>query len=165
MADEINYLRPRNDPYGYGNPEQTRTDAHNMLSEKPGSGWLLPYLDPRLAEILAQTIHYGSMLPIGSSPRGAAKGRDAVMANRLERRMDRMEGTDNPSWDMGATGGAPKQLSDGTIYFPMNSAARMAMDQPSIRPASEGTIYHPARQDRPVAVNDARFGIIQGGKR
>ena len=136
-----------------------------MLSEKSGGGWLRPHLNPTLADFLAQALHYGSMLPLGASPRGAGMGRDAVMANRLERRMDRMENTDNPSWDMGATGGAPKVLSDGTIYFPLNSAARMATEQPSIRSASEGAPYYPARQDRHAAVNDARFGVIPGGKK
>ena len=144
MADEINYLRPRTgdagEPIDYVRSPYPREPNPSWLPDLDGAimrqrvnatqtpkDWLLDRHGVLMSKFMEEAL--GPALMAMRSPKGAMMGRDAVMANRLEKRLDRMENTNSPSWDRGITGGDPRRQRGGVPYN--NSSTGIAAKAPS----------------------------------
>ena len=79
---------------------------------------------PLFKDWLTNSLMYGLMALPGRSARGARIGNDNVWAAQVERKLNRMENTPNPSWDRGVTGGT----DPNSMYTVPRSAEALARD-------------------------------------
>ena len=156
MADQSDMLADilaRQQPPQPASPwESVLSAVRSMGSGQPGDrrfDWAKQ--NPELAKSLAWLLSVAPMgLRAGTGP-SAIGPNDFLTAARLERGMDRMEGTPNPSWDRGVMGGVDRN----SVYTVPGSAEAIARDYRLSRGPAANVV--PFGRARPANENAALF--------